>query len=430
MQANEKGKYFDEYQGMLSTKFPNGHFLANQQNVEHALLWNTFLRRNLNRCATDYLGLKLHFYQAVLLYFMGICYMIVVVACRAAAKSFIIAVYACCRCITRPYTKIVIASSTKKQAKLIVVEKIQKELMQWSPMLCREIRYIRDNANDTEVIFWNGSSIIVTVANDNARGYRSNVLIREEFRMVKKRFDDSVLSPMQFVRPTKFSLRPEYANNKDILEQPVDIYISSSWYDSGHWMWDLVDQVSKDMLDGLPSILLAFDESVVLKYHIKTKEQLRQEKKKQDQLTWKLEFLNERIKDNSSAFFSYSLMSKNQKLRNVSYPALYQDFVSRKQKTVPPKQVGEIRIISCDLAFVENSINDNSIYTYLRLLESATDANVSCYKRQLSYMESKQGGDIQKQALRIRQLFEDFDADYIVLDTRNAGRDAHLYGNI
>jgi hypothetical protein len=40
-------------------------------------------------------------------------------------------------------------------------------------------------------------------------------------------------------------------------------------------------------------------------------------------------------------------------------------------------------------------------------------------------MEHVQGGDIVKQAVRIRQLYEDFEADYIVLDTRNGGITAY-----
>ena len=43
------------------------------------------------------------------------------------------------------------------------------------------------------------------------------------------------------------------------------------------------------------------------------------------------------------------------------------------------------------------------------------------YRMIVPYLESIQGGEIKKQAMRIRELFEDFDADYIGLDTRNAG---------
>ena len=104
-----------------------------------------------------------------------------------------------------------------------------------------------------------------------------------------------------------------------------------------------------------------------------------------------------------------------------------------------PKQKGEIRVVSCDMAFIQGEKNDNSIYSCSRLLPDYTtfdrnsDANVRVengYRRVVSYIESKQGGDVPAQARRIRQIFEDFQADFLVLDTRNAGRNAALYRNI
>lgn len=58
----------------------------------------------------------------------------------------------------------------KKQASLIVTEKIVKELMPNSPNLRREIKNIKTSGNETEVMFVNGSSIVVVPATDNARG--------------------------------------------------------------------------------------------------------------------------------------------------------------------------------------------------------------------------------------------------------------------
>ena len=43
------------------------------------------------------------------------------------------------------------------------------------------------------------------------------------------------------------------------------------------------------------------------------------------------------------------------------------------------------------------------------------------YRRQYPYIESNQIGDTTLQAIRIRQLYDDFNADYIVLDVRNGG---------
>lgn len=421
----------DDMQKKLYKNFPSTHFLSNPVNCDHFLRFNTFFRRNYHRFAMDYLGLELYEYQALTLYQMGINDMTVIVACRAAAKSFIIALYACIRCILYPGTKILLSSATKKQANLIVTEKIKNELMDWSPMLAREVETIKDNDNNTVVYFKNRSKITVVVANDNARGNRSNCIVREEFRQIAKSIDDSVLSPCQILRQAPYMNNPYYANMPELKEEPVDIYISSSWFDNGNWMWEIVDNACEQMLEGKPSCLLAFDEAVVLKHNIKSMQQLVKELRKQDPITWKLEFLNCRLKENQSAFFTYTMLQQNQRTLMPFYPRNSVDVrMGKKNKYDIPKQKNEIRIISCDIAFVENKNNDNSIFTCMRLLPEYTtykrnlgnDLEVdNGYRRIVSYIDSVQGGDVTKQALRIRQLFEDFNADYIVLDTRNGG---------
>ena len=98
--------------------------------------------------------------------------------------------------------------------------------------------------------------------------------------------------------------------------------------------------------------------------------------------------------------------------------------VIKKISTLITKQDNEIRIISNDIAFVPGSQNDNSVYSCIRAIpESITyenDNNVieikKGYRRLYPYIESNQIGDTTKQAIRIRQLYEDFDGDYIVVD--------------
>jgi hypothetical protein len=426
-----KNKYADEIQANLYKKFPSTHYLSNPVNVDHVLLWNTFFRNNLNRLATDYLKIKLHYYQAIILYLMGICQFVVIIACRAAAKSWLISLYACCRCITRPYTKIVLVSATKGQSKLIVTEKIKNELMNASPILRQEIQSIKDGQNEVIVYFRNKSTITVVPARESARGNRSQVAIREEFRQIEKNIDDSIISPFQIIRQAPYMLIEPYSSMKELQEEPADIYISSSWIDNGHWMWKIVDDTYKDMLNGKSSCLLAFDESITLKHNIRTMRQMRQEKKKQDSLTWRMEYLNERVKENTYAFFSIEMLTNNQRIKKPFYPRFLIDYKNKKRNNhIPERLDGEIRIISCDMAFIENKHNDNSIFSCLRLLPESityikTDNNSievkNGYRRVVSYLEAIQGGDTYKQALRIRQLYEDFDANYIVLDLRNAG---------
>lgn len=281
------------------------------------------------------------------------------------------------------------------------------------------------------MFFHNGSTITVVPASENGRGYRSSCCIREEFRQIDKNVDDSILSPFQTIRQAPYMLIEPYSSDKSLQEEPVDIYISSSWVDDGHWMWDIVDQAYDDMMNGGGSCLLAFDESITLKHNIKTLSQLKKEKKKQDPLTWRIEFLNERVKENMFAFFTYQSLFKNQVLKKPFYPRTILDYRNRRKNPHnPEKHKDEIRIVSCDMAFIEGRKNDNSIFSCIRLLpESVTyrkEDNSAVeikqgYRRAVSYIESIQGGDTGKQAIRIRQLYNDFDADYIVLDIRNAG---------
>lgn len=427
-------EYADEKQKILSSHFPNGTLLGDPNFVGHFVLWVTFWRRNLHRFATDYLGLRLKLYQVIMLYLMGINNTFVCIASRASAKSFVVAIYACCKAILYPQSSVVLCSGTKNQAKLLVSEKIEKELCSWSPTLDREIKKITTNNDNVEVTFHNGSKIIVVVANDNARGYRATDIVREECRQIPKIIDDSVLSPFKFVRPTPYLSDVFYSKISILQEDATDIYISSSYFDNGGedtWMWQIVDQAFKDMLNDKPSCLLAFDETVALYFGIKKREDLLKEKIKQDKTTWLLEFKNCRLKENQAAFFTRKMLTQNQVSRQPFYPRTLMDYkVGKKNPYEIPQQKNEVRIVSCDMAFVTNKKNDNSIFSCMRGLPESTTIHRddgrsiildNGYHRVVSYIDSVQGGDITKQALRIRQLYEDFNADYIVLDTRNGG---------
>lgn len=176
--------------------------------------------------------------------------------------------------------------------------------------------------------------------------------------------------------------------------------------------------------------MLAFDESIALKHELKTKEQLVKEKKKQDPATWQIEFLNLKVKDSLSSYFTYSMLINRQTSKHVFYPRTTIDFKNgKKNKFFIPKLDNEIRVVSNDIAFVAGNQNDNSVYSCIRAIPESitynTDANTveikQGFRRSFPYIESNQIGDTTLQAVRIRQLYEDFGADYIVLDCRNGG---------
>lgn len=430
MTKNNLTQYADKNQLSLYKNFPSTNYLSNQNNVLHVLAWGTFFRRNMHRFITDYLKISLYEYQAIAIYMMGVSNLICIIASRNSAKSFLVAVYAVARCLLYKGTKFRIGAATEKQAKLIVSEKIIDELCDWSPVLRKEIDSYGVRSNDIFVKFRNGSKITVFVANENARGLRSNAIAREECRQIKKKVEDSVISPFQTPRKPKYMLKDDYKNNPILKEEPIDIYISSSWYDDGNWMWDISEQALDAMKKRKGGVMLAFDESITLKHDLKTIDQLIKEKKKQDPATWQIEFLNLKVRDAVSSYFTYGMLINRQKLRQVFYPRDSIDFkIGKKNKFAIPKQDNEIRIISNDIAFVAGKQNDNSVYSCIRAIpESITYENENNvvevkqgFRRQYPYIESNQIGDTTKQAVRIRQLYEDFGGDYIVIDARNGG---------
>lgn len=430
----------DNYQKNVYKKFPTHSWLSNKANYERIVDWITFYRRNIPVFVEHYLNIPLHWYQIIWLYLLNIYITVVIIAGRASAKSFVIAIFSCAKAILYPNTKVVIASGSKKQASLIVKEKIQKELMPKSENLRREIKTIKTSANDIEVIFHNGSSIVVVVAGEGALGYRSTVLIFEEFKRIDKYVVDKVLKPFQMARPAQYRTNEEceqygikYRENDEFLEEAVNIYISSA-APTSHWMGKLLKDTTKSKYKDNSSCMLATDYSIALKHAIKTRAQLIEAKRTTDPITWREEYENEMLREGANAYFTYGLLTKNQTNKKAIYPRRYEDVKNRhKNPYAIPKQSGEIRVLACDMAFIERANkNDNSCFTLIRALpESITYTSESVdgktvevksgYRRIVPYIEANPGSDVDKQAIRIKQLYYDTDCDFLVLDTRNGG---------
>lgn len=420
----------DEKQKHLHEKFPSTHFLHKKENVQKLMLWVTYYRRNPSRFVEHYFGIKLYLYQHIILYLLYLFPNFCGVTARSAAKSWIIAVHACKEAVLYPGHQIVIASATKGQARIIVSEKIEKQLKPRSPLLQAEIEKVKDSQNEIEVVFRNGSSIIVVAANDNARGHRATIMIYEEFRMIAKYIIDSVLSPFLVMRQPDYLKEPEYSH---LIELEKSIYISSAWYKS-HWMWkDIIKPFTKDMFTGGKSCVFALDYSITLLHGIKSRDFLVNEHRTHDPIFWAIEYENQMVAENAKSFFNYGQLDKNRRLKKAFYPRRNIDVLQRQRNRYDiPKQVGEVRIISCDIAMENGANNDNSAFSCIRLLPESQEYKVHDaagehlevkrgYRRQVVYMETVHGGETTQQAIRIKQLFEDFNADYCVLDGRHAG---------
>ena len=300
--------------------------------------------------------------------------------------------------------------------------------MKMSPNLRREIKNIITNRDTIEVVFWNGSSFIACVSGESSRGIRSTLLIVDEFRLVDKGIIEAILAPTEIVRPVEYIKMKEYEH---LAEEPREIYLSSAYY-KAHWMWNHIIKTVKTMYNTKDAVLFATDLAITLKHKIKTKQQLKRAKQTAVSLEiFDSEYNNFMIGGNENQYYSYELVKNAQTIKKAWYPRDVETYLStttdkngRRVKTKTwfgdiPKKNGEIRVVSMDVAVSSDRKgvkNDYSVIKCIRALQ-----NGERYDRQEVYIESFQGESTEKQAIRIRQIMDDFDADYLVIDGRTYG---------
>ena len=379
--------------------------------TENIIDWATYYRRNVHRFVQHYFGIGLYPYQVFWLYAMSQSDSYVSICSRAVGKTWLLAVLACARAVLYPNSEIVVVSSTKEQAGIIVSDKIEN-LVSNHPNLAREISRITTNMNKWAVDFHNGSIIKVVASRDSSRGKRSTFTIYEEFRLIDKSVLDSVIRPFSYIRQTPYLKNKEYSH---LVEEPKEVFISSA-YHKGLWWYDETRKNILNMSKGENAGFIAIDLAVAIRHNIKTLRQVRNEINKMDAITALEEYLNIPWGENSDAYFKLSMFTRARKLTRAFYPQRVSTYNPRKNPYDIRKQEGELRIISCDLAQRAGRSNDLSITSCIRLTPTSKG-----YLRDLVYMESYSGKDSISQGRRIKQIFHDFDADTIVLDISTAG---------
>jgi hypothetical protein len=382
--------------------------------------WITFYRRNVHRFVEHYFGIQLYPYQILWMYEMGVCDSYVAICSRAVGKSWLIAVYACARAVLYPNSEIVIVSSTKEQAGIIVGDKIASLRVNY-PNLAREISNVVTNMNKWQVDFHNGSIIKVVASRDSSRGKRSTLTLYEEFRLISKEVLDSVIRPFAYIRQTPYLKNPIYECTK---EEPKEIFISSA-YHKGLWWFEETKKNIKAMLKGDNSGFIALDYLVAIRHNIKTQRQVKNEISKMNEITALEEYLNIPWSESASSYFRLKMFTGARKIKKAFYQQRSDTFNIKKNPYGITKTDGEIRIVSCDVAQKAGSQNDLSVSTCLRLLPTQKG-----YIRECVNMQSFSGVDSITQSLRIKQLFYDFEADYIVLDVGAGGGGLPMYDQL
>jgi hypothetical protein len=139
------------------------------------------------------------------------------------------------------------------------------------------------------------------------------------------------------------------------------------------------------------------------------------ERSNMDPITFLMEYGNIPYGSSSLSFYKLGLFDRNIKrswrpIRDEVY------LTTRKNNYDIPKLSDEMRIVSVDIAMRAGSTNDNTIISCGRLLPSKKG-----WMTEIVYMESHNGKNTNLQALRIKQIFEEFQGDALVLDLASAG---------
>lgn len=137
------------------------------------------------------------------------------------------------------------------------------------------------------------------------------------------------------------------------------------------------------------------------------------------EVSWLMEMCGVFYGENEQAFFKSNEVNPCRTITRPFYPPTNIEYLQnkgKKGKTSLKKQGGEIRIIGADIALASGKQNDNSVYTLMRLLPNAGE-----YKREVVHIETHNGVSSEKQSIRLKQLFYDFEADYIIIDTQGVG---------
>lgn len=377
----------------------------------------SYYRENPHRFCEDYLNIKLKLFQKILICMMNFNNYFMFLACRGLGKTFLTAIFCVVRCILYPGTRICVASGRRRQA-IEVIEKITTILMPMSSNLRSEIKEYSTSQADAYVEFFNGSRIKVVTASDNARGARANILVCDEFRLVPLTIIQAVLRKF-LIAPRQ----PGYLNKeeyKHLGERNKEIYMSSCWYQS-HWSYEKAKTYTANLVDDRRKYFIcALPYQLAIKENLLSREQVEDEMSESDfnSVTWTMEMECLFFSDTDGGLYNYEDISKNRKIKYPAFPTS-ETRLSDKRFAIPNKQPGEVRILSADIALMSSTVNNNDATSIF--LNQFMPIGSNKYVSNITYTTNQEGLRTDEQALSIRKLVDEFDADYLVIDAKGVG---------
>lgn len=410
-----------------------GHGELSEQKEQQIIEWDTLFRYNWDIYAEFYLGIPLKPYQRAALHEIGVSDSFFWRAGRNGAKSFITGLAALIKLLLYPNCFVVITASTVDQANKIVSDKIEREIIKkLSPYLLYlyendwiKITKPTDGYRIENTL--NNSVLNVVAPVESARGSRSNFTIYDEVAVMKKSSIDEIFEGMLYPRqPVYLNKYPQYANNPRWLEESKSVYLTSSKFKYQWWYKEWKNCVTGYYTDKVTKYnVFASDYFDNIDNGLKTWGDFKRAKARMNEMTFRMEMLNEAIGESEDAYFSLKSFKENQTLESCFRPPTVAQLYTQQDIGNKPKEENEVRLIISDFAFANTTSrekNDNTIILFMSL-----HWKKNRFERHVDYLEGYPASDSLGAADRVRALIYDYEADYYVLDLRNGGEVLYNY---
>lgn len=386
--------------------------------------WMVYWRNNIEL----YIEYKMKFhsfgYQHFSYHLMNDATNYMEVSTRGVGKTLRVIAFATAKAILYPYSKIGVGAVTRSQADEDFQTTFNKEVCDQFSIFCKWLKQkglitSRETEKGFNVSFWNGSVLYFFPVIDSSRGLHVDTLIGEEIRLIPKGKWDSIAVPMLVPRQPPFKLLPKYVEHREYDEPTKIILITSNRFRS-EWFNNYYNKTFvayfKDRLN--KNIVLSYDVYLAIKHGLRTKPWLLAQEKNMNNIDYRCEILNETIGEVDGAYFTIEQFRKNQVIKEAFRPPTVDEFKNGTIKNRKKKD-NEYRFIFVDFAWA----GDNG--------ETQNDQTVigcaSCYindeklHRNIEYIETYSGSDASMIPLRVKEIFWDYEADYVVYDNRSGG---------
>ena len=221
--------------------------------------------------------------------------------------------------------------------------------------------------------------------------------------------------------PRYSALTKEEREREYDKEKNITMYLTSAYWEDS-WVFQKCRDILVNMLDdNRKQFVCGFPYQLSLAEHLLDREIIEEEmlESAYNEIKFSMEYCAEFYGSSDGSFFDFNSLSKNRKIKYPFYPDSMSSKLSGTQTRIPPKQNGEVRILSADIALMSSKKHNNDATAIF--INQLMPTKAGRYTSNIVYCDAAEGMHTDDQALMIRKLYDEFACDYIVLDTNGVG---------